>query len=205
MVCRADRRRPRLPYYSPVFSDRPLALSHPPSLPLSLRPCWLMGPSCSVSLTCMWPLPPPHSRPPASSSSIEHYRTVGISQSQSQIHNTSRPQVVRHHLGPGSDLYERLGPAKGELARNMCAGAASSTVMQCFTVPLDIIGQVCIVHVTYDTAREILEGGGGGGQHYRGKREKGGVTVDVVVRRAVILRSMLCNGQEEERETTDSR
>eukprot|EP00752_Nemacystus_decipiens_P006840 g6142.t1 len=54
-------------------------------------------------------------------------------------------EVVRHHLGPGSDLYERLGPAQGELVRNMCAGAASSTVMQCFTVPLDIIGQRMMV------------------------------------------------------------
>ncbi|CBN75118.1 conserved unknown protein [Ectocarpus siliculosus] len=51
-------------------------------------------------------------------------------------------EVVRHHLGPGSDLYQRLGPEKGELVRNMSAGAASSAVMQCFTVPLDIIGQV---------------------------------------------------------------
>ncbi|CAM9468583.1 unnamed protein product, partial [Ectocarpus fasciculatus] len=50
-------------------------------------------------------------------------------------------EVVRHHLGPGSDLYQRLGPEKGELVRNMSAGAASSAVMQCFTVPLDIIGQ----------------------------------------------------------------
>lgn len=50
-------------------------------------------------------------------------------------------EVVRHNLGPESDLYRRLGPEKGELVRNMSAGATSSTVMQCFTVPLDIIGQ----------------------------------------------------------------
>lgn len=50
-------------------------------------------------------------------------------------------QVVRHHLGPDSDVYKHLGPETGEMVRNMTAGAASSTVMQCFTVPLDIVGQ----------------------------------------------------------------
>ncbi|CAM9384822.1 unnamed protein product [Pylaiella littoralis] len=54
-------------------------------------------------------------------------------------------EVVRHNLGPESDLYRRLGPEKGELVRNMSAGATSSTVMQCFTVPLDIIGQRMMV------------------------------------------------------------
>ncbi|CAM9506191.1 unnamed protein product, partial [Scytosiphon promiscuus] len=54
-------------------------------------------------------------------------------------------EVVRHHLGPNSDVYERLGPERGELVRNMSAGAASSTVMQFFTVPLDIVGQRMMV------------------------------------------------------------
>lgn len=70
-------------------------------------------------------------------------------------------QVVRHHLGPESDLYVRLGPEKGEMARNMISGAASSTVMQCFTVPLDIIGQ----------AREINSKAGEGGGGRGGRRE----------------------------------
>lgn len=51
-------------------------------------------------------------------------------------------QVIRHQLGPGSASYQRLGPEAGEVVRNMAAGGASSAVMQLFTVPLDVIGQV---------------------------------------------------------------
>lgn len=50
-------------------------------------------------------------------------------------------QVIRHRLGPKSEVYAYLGPETGEVVRNMVAGGASSIVTQFFTVPVDIISQ----------------------------------------------------------------
>ncbi|CAM9749878.1 unnamed protein product [Phaeothamnion confervicola] len=54
-------------------------------------------------------------------------------------------EMGRLRLGPGTPVFEALGPAKGELVRNMTAGAAASTVMQVCTVPLDIVTQRLMV------------------------------------------------------------
>ncbi|CAM9833180.1 unnamed protein product, partial [Discosporangium mesarthrocarpum] len=51
-------------------------------------------------------------------------------------------EVIRHRLGPDSATYKRLGETKGETLRNMVAGAGSSSMMQVFTVPLDVVSQV---------------------------------------------------------------
>lgn len=56
-------------------------------------------------------------------------------------------EIIRHRLGPGSKVYQRLGPDAGEVVRNLSAGAGSSVVFQVFTVPIDIISQVCSVCV----------------------------------------------------------
>ncbi|CAM9210750.1 unnamed protein product [Choristocarpus tenellus] len=55
-------------------------------------------------------------------------------------------EIIRHRLGPGSATYERLGEKRGEVVRNMTAGAGSSSLMQIFSVPLDIISQRMMVH-----------------------------------------------------------
>lgn len=68
-------------------------------------------------------------------------------------------------------MYERLGPEKGELVRNMAAGAASSTVMQCFTVPLDIVGQ----------ARSRRRGEGVSGRGGWQEKAGGGEGEDIIV------------------------
>lgn len=64
-------------------------------------------------------------------------------------------QVIRHRLGPKSEVYAYLGPETGEVVRNMVAGGASSIVTQFFTVPVDIISQASR-HRQYNSGSRAL-------------------------------------------------
>ncbi|CAM9139186.1 unnamed protein product [Chrysoparadoxa australica] len=50
-------------------------------------------------------------------------------------------ELLRRTLGPGTPIYEALGPTRGEVVRNIVSGGGASVIMQVATVPVDVVTQ----------------------------------------------------------------